>query len=43
MTKTDDGLCAEVPRLGVVLASSAYAARLYDEVDLIAVARDVST
>jgi hypothetical protein len=38
MTETDVGLCVEVPRLGVILASSACAAGLCDEVDLIAAA-----
>jgi hypothetical protein len=41
MTETDAGLCVEVLRLGVVVASSACVARLYDEIDLIAAARDV--
>jgi hypothetical protein len=42
MTEIDVGLCVEVPHLEVALASSASAARLSDEVDLIATARDVS-
>ena len=42
MTGTDAGLCIEVPCFEVALASSAHAAGLYDEVDLIVAIRDVS-
>jgi hypothetical protein len=41
MTETDAGLCVDVPRFGVALASSAYAAGFHDEVDLPATPRDV--
>jgi hypothetical protein len=38
MTETDAGLCVDVPRFGVALASSA---GFHDEVDLPATPRDV--
>jgi hypothetical protein len=42
MTETDAGLWVDFPRRGVVLASSACAVGLHDEVDLPTVPRDVS-